>query len=271
MTRPRGTCGLIALGTCLAITGAVHAGSVSFSQSYSNGTQAATAVFTFHDSGPSTTLDIRLINNMTVTGSGTNPQWLQGVFFDLLNSPTMNYIGLGGTSGDDYNDMVTGTPGSTPHSPDTWSPYTDVTADHFWALDQNLSGSLPFGNQQYGLGAAGFGVFGPGDILNYQAGGPHPQPGGSDGGILSGDLIDNGTLNLPNGHTTREFVDGGLWLMFDLGNYDINSAGVSGVTFVFGTGFDEVVLVPLPMAMPVGLAGLALVAGARRRIRRQAA
>jgi hypothetical protein len=156
-------------------------------------------------------------------------------------------------------------------NPDTASAYNTVTVDHFWGLNQSISGgSLPFGDQQYGLGAAGFGVFAPSTILNLQAGGPLPQPDGSDGGILSGDLLDAGTIDIPSGHTDRPMVDGGIWLTFDLGNYDINQADelVSDVNFVFGTSFGEIVLIPVPMALPVGLAGLIGVVMARRRLGR---
>ena len=40
---------------------------------------------------------------------------------------------------------------------------------------------------------------------------------------------------------------------------------IEDVAFVFGTGFDEVVLIPLPPALPLGLAGLAGVVVMRRR------
>ena len=57
----------------------------------------------------------------------------------------------------------------------------------------------------------------------------------------------------------------GVWFTFDLGNYDLNLAGVSDVNFVFGTGFDEVVLIPVPLALSLGLAGLLGVAVGRKR------
>ncbi len=262
----RGGVALIAMLSANASFGAT----TTITTSLTNGTQAATVNFIFDDSGASTTLSIQLVNDMTATGSGTNPQWLQGVFFDLVGSPEMSYIGMGGDGTDDFNDMIQLSPGATSGDPDTFTSYTDVTVDHFWGLRDDISGGeLPFGDQQYGLGAAGFGVF-PSGSLNYQAGGPDPQLDGSDGGIISANVLDNGTVNVPDGHT-REMVDGGIWLVFDLGDYEFDEESVSDVTFVFGTDFGEVVLppgvaVPVPLALPLGLAGLVGLIACRRRL-----
>jgi hypothetical protein len=249
-----------------ALACTARAGEVSFTQSFTNGTQSASATFVFNDDGPTTTLSIMLTNTMTANG---NPSWLCGLFFDLAGSPTMSYTGLGGDGSDAFNDMVVIQNGSG-SNPDSSSPYNTVIVDHFWGLDQNIGdGLLPFGSQQYGLGAAGFGVFASTTVLNLQAGGPLPQLDGSDGGILSGGMLDAGTLNIPNGHTGRPMVDGGIWLTFDLGEYDLDGAAVSDVVFVYGTSFGEVVLIPVPAALPLGIAGLAgLLIGRKRLVRR---
>lgn len=260
--------GCIAL-TSLALAGATDASELTLTSSLDNGIQAATAYFTFNDDGATTTLSIMLINDMTVTGDGTNPQWLQGLFFNLVGAPTLTYTGLGGDSTDAYNDMVILQPGATDSDPDSISAYTDYTVDHFWGLRQDLSaGDLPFGSQQYGLGAAGFGIFSESDVLNFQVGGPVPQLDGSDGGILSGTMLSSGSINLPDGHTDREMVDGGIWLTFDLGAYTFDENSLSDIAFVFGTSFSEIVLVPVPLALPVGLIGLAGMIVGRKRLRR---
>jgi len=233
----------------LALAGAAQAGEVSFTESISNGVQSASATFTFNDDGPTTILTIQLTNTMTSNGG---PQWLTGLFFDIAGSPTLTYDSSGLIAS-----MIT-------LSGTTQTAYTTVDADHFWALRDDLSG-LPFGDQEYGLGSAGFDVFGSSDILNFQAGGPTPQPDGTDGGILA----DIAGLDIPDGHDGKPFVLGSLWLTFDLGSYDIDDAAVSDVAFVFGTGFDEtVLLVPVPLALPLGLAGLAGVVLGRRRLSR---
>lgn len=252
----------------VAICGPTHAATVTITQTLDDGTHAATAIFIFDDSGATTTLSIQLINDMSVTGEGTNPQWLQGLFFDMAGSPTMSYLGLGGDGSDDFNDMIQLSPGATDTDPDPFVAYTDVTVDHFWGLRQDIAGGeLPFGTQQYGLAAAGFGVFSEDDVLNLQATGPLPQLDGSDGGILSATLLDSGSINLPDGHT-REMVDGGIWLTFDLGDYQFDESSISDVSFVFGTSFGEIVLVPVPLALPMGLAGLAGIAACRRRLQK---
>lgn len=219
---------------------------VSFGFDLINGTQSSNSTFVFNDDGATTLLTVILTNTMT---SNSGPQWFTGAFFDIAGSPTMTYSGLTGTS------MITlnGT---------SQTAYTTVTADHFWAYRDDLSASLPFGTQKYGLGAAGFDIFGLSDILNFQAGGPTPQPDGTDGGILA----DISGLQVPGGHEGKPFVLGSISLIFDLGNYDINNAGVSNVVSAFGTGFDEVVLViPLPMGASMALAGLGFVAVRRQR------
>jgi hypothetical protein len=55
------------------------------------------------------------------------------------------------------------------------------SGDYGSFLDSAFGGTT----RAYGLGAAGFDVFGESDILNLQGGGPLPQPDGTDGGILA--------------------------------------------------------------------------------------
>ena len=144
----------------------------------------------------------------------------------------------------------------------TQSPFTDYDPDQFWAYRDNLTGELPFGDQQYGLGAAGFDIFGDLDML--APGGPEPQPNGADGGILA----DIDGLMVPDGHETTPFVLGSLQLTFWLPEgFDLASADVSDVAFVFGTGFDEIILViPLPLPLAMAAAGFGIVAVFRRRL-----
>ena len=179
--------------------------------------------------------------------TNSNPHWLTGLFFDVAGSPELTFVSAEAPLG-----MVT----FDENGP---SPYTDVGPAHFWAFRSDLTGESPFG-QQYGLGATGFDVFGPGDILDPQEGGPTPQPGGVDGGILPN--IED--VSVPKGHFGRPYVLGELHFKFDLGEYDIEYAGVENIAFVFGTGFDEIVLIPLPAALPMGLAGLVGVIVIRR-------
>lgn len=244
--RIAGTCVLAVLG----VADAAHAGEVVITRSLSNGIQSGSVDFVFNDDGATTLLSIHITSTMT-TNSG--PNWLTGVFFNITGTPTMNYDPSGLGAG-----MITliGT---------TQTAYTDYSADHFWGLRQDITSSeLPFGDMQYGLASAGFGVFSESDVLNFQVGGPVPQLDGTDGGILA----NIAGLTVPGGHEGTPFVLGSLWLEFDLGSYDISGAEITDFALVFGTGFDEVVLIPIPMALTMGLAGLAGVIVSRKRLRR---
>lgn len=240
-----------AVATTLSLFAGItaNADEVSFDFSQDNGTHSASANFTFADGagdlGTLTSLTITLTNTMT-TNSG--PQWLTGLFFDMAGSPTMSYQSVNGQ-------MIT-------LDGITQSTYNDAAPDHFWAYRDDLSG-LPFGDQEYGLGSAGFGVFGQNDILNWDPNGPQPQPDGTDGGILA----DISGLEVPNGHEGTPFVLGSLQLTFWLPEgFSLDDADVSDVAFVFGTDFDEVVLIPLPLPLAMAAAGFGIVAVFRRRL-----
>ena len=229
---------------------AANADEVSFDFELDNGTQSASANFTFADGtelGDLATLTITLTNTMTTNGG---PNWLTGLFFDMAGSPALSYQSVN-------SQMITldGT---------NQSDYTTAAPDHFWAYRDDLSGMLPFGDQQYGLGAAGFDIFGQSDMLNWDPNGPQPQPDGTDGGILA----DIEGLSLPDGHDGTPFVLGSLQLTFWLPEgFNLDDADVSDVAFVFGTGFDEIILVvPLPLPLAMAAAGLGIVAVFRRRL-----
>ncbi len=228
---------------------AANADEVSFDFAQTNGTQSASANFTFADGaelGDLSTLTITMTNNMT-TNSG--PQWLTGLFFDVAGSPALDYQSVDG-------EMIT-LDGTTQHA------YTDPAPDHFWAYRDDLTGELPFGDQEYGLGAAGFDIFGESDILNFDPKGPKPQPDGTDGGILA----DIAGLAVPDGHSDTPFVLGSLQLTFWLPEgFDLDAAGISNIAFVFGTGFDEIVLIPLPIPLVMAATGFGIVAVFRRKL-----
>ena len=170
------------LAFTFGIGGLAHADTLSFSEGLSNGTQSATASFTFDDTA--NTLSVVLKNTMTTNGG---PQWLTGLFWNVTGAD-----GLSITPASVANDRVDGD--MITLSGTTQIPYTDVDVGHFWAYRDDLSsgdyGSFldsAFGGttRQYGLGSAGFDVFGQSDILNFDLGGPTPQPNGTDGGILA--------------------------------------------------------------------------------------
>ncbi len=232
------------------LAGNAQADELSFHFEQSNGTQSASADFTFATGPPlgQSTLTIYLTNTME---SNAGPNWLTGLFFDLAGSPTLEYQSTGG-------DMITldGT---------TQTPYTDALAANFWAFrqDDDLPGDLPLGDQQYGLGAAGLDIFGLQDILEEPPDFTLPQPAGTDGGILA----DIPGLEVPAGHEGRPFVLGALEVTFLLPwDFDLSEAGVSDVGVLFGTGFEEVYIIPLPLPLAMAGAGLMMVVCFRRRL-----
>src|SRR5688572_21448591 len=103
--------------------GQVSANVVNISSS--NGVQSASASFAFSNSGGQNRLDITLTNTMTTNGG---PQWLTGLFFDIAGAPEL-------TNADAVGSMISlnGT---------TQTPYNTVTASHFWAFRDDLSGTL---------------------------------------------------------------------------------------------------------------------------------
>ncbi len=264
MMKPKMTMWTMALGgaAVVSLSGVAHADQVSFSASLTNGTQSATASFIFDDVAD--TLTVVLRNTMTTNGG---PQWLTGLFWNLAGADGLNITPAGDPDSRVDGSMIT-------LSGTTRTTYNEVDVGHFWAYRDNLD-SVDYGEfldsafggttRQYGLGAAGFDVFSQSDILNLQ-GGPTPQPDGTDGGILADIVI----LEVPGGHEGKPFALASLEFLFDLGpDFELSNFGglaVTDVAFVFGTGFDETVLVPLPPAVWAGAVGLVGVVALRRRI-----
>jgi hypothetical protein len=217
----------------------------------SNGAKSASASFAFSNSGGQNQVQITLTNTMT---ANSNPGWLCGLFFDIAGAPTLTADSVAAS-------MITlnGT---------TQTAYNDHTIGQFWAYRDGVNAGGPLNGQQYGLGCAGFGIFGPSDMI--EGGGPNPQPDGSDGGIIG----DFAGVTVPGGHQGRPLALGAVTFNFLLDDsFDVDNASVDNVAFVFGTSLTEVVvpgdppppLVPVPMALPMAVAGLAGVAVYRRR------
>ena len=248
----------------IGIAGFAQAGTLMFSQSLTNGAQSASVLFVFDDSTDK--LTITLTNTMSTNGG---PQWLTGLFWNLTGAdgftiaphaadPELRVEGdlitLSGTTQTDYGIAEEG---------HFWA-YRDDISDYGSFLDTAFGGTT----RAYGLGAAGFSaagfdMFSQSNILNFQDN-PAPQPDGADGGILA----DIGILEVPGGHEGKPFALGSLTYLFDLTGFDAiadSGLAVVDVAFVFGTGFDETVLIPLPPAVWAGAIGLVGVVALRRR------
>ena len=238
-----------------ALASGVSATELTISHSLTIGVQSAQADFTFDD--VSDTLTLVLTNTMTTNpGEGEGPAWLTGLFFNLTGAgnltlsmpkpPSANMVKFDGTT------QVT---------------YTDADPGHFWAFRSDLTpadfgefaNKFGGGNQQYGLGSAGFDLFSHSDIIAYTPLGPRPQPAGADGGIVG----DFGGVTVPSGFqigggNESPFVLESLELVFNLdAGFGLSNFSDLNLTEVaFGTRLEEGLLIPLPAALPMGLLGL---------------
>ncbi len=222
-----------------ALTGPALADQVSFnfSGSLPSG-HAAAATFTFDNVAE--TLVVRIENTIGAAFNSLGSRALTGLFWDMTPG-SLPITGVSSTNGGEVN------------NPSGYDP------EQFWAFRGDLSpGSTPFGTQ-FGLGAAGFDVFGSADML--APGGPQPQPNGIDGGILSA------TGNVYPGQNQNPMFRSFIEFTFDLASPffagGLGGIGVTGVSWQFGSGFEEpgITLIPLPPALWAGLASLGAVGG----------
>lgn len=211
--------------------------SFNFAGSLPSG-HAAAATFTLNDAA--NTVAIRIENTIGSSGNNLDSRALTGLFWNM-SAGSLPWTSVTATHGGAINNG---------------SGYTPT---QLWAFRGDLSaGATPFGTQ-FGLGAAGFGVFSPTDML--APGGPHPQPNGLDGGVLSATgAAYAGQNQNPMFRTFVEFVFSVNSAFFAGG---IHNMSISGVGWQFGSGFEEpgVTVIPLPPAAWAGLACLVGVAG----------
>lgn len=251
---------------CLAALGLASgalANSVTLTYSGSIATgQAAQAAFTFDNTAD--TVTIRIANTMAPAFDSTGARDLAALFWSFTNTGTLGVTydhapipnGPNANTWDATN--VTSTNGGNVHGA--------YNAEQLWGFRNNLSGAP--GNVPYGLSASGLGLFDPADML--QSGGPHPQPAGPDGTIISptGNPFDS---SRPQFRTFVQFVFGVNHNFFP---QDLNTIGVNDLRVQFNTGLnsDEQVpltVVPLPPAAwsGIGCLGVGTLAYWRRRSR----
>ncbi len=203
---------------------------------------AASAKFTADQSDQ--TVSIRISNIMDEAYDSADSRALTGLFFDSNRDFTWNAV-----------EVVESGTGDMVGSGDFNTPI------EYWAYRDELStDDTPFGTQ-YGLGAAGMGVFNHQDILS--GNGSPPLPNGINGGILSPTAE---TYNNQNQTPMwRESIEFRFFMDESFFADGLDGIEFSKVRFQFGSGFNEPSLVPLPAPVLMGAAGLAGVVAIRRR------
>lgn len=206
---------------------------------------AAAASFTFDDVAQ--TVTIRIMNDIGSEYDSLGSRALTGLFWDMTPA-SLPFTSVAASGGTPVN------------NPGGYNP------TQLWAFRPAISaGSTPFGTR-FGLAAAGFGVFGPSNML--ASGGPFPAPNGIDGGVLS--ATGNAYSGQNQNPMWRGFVEFQFQSKSSLFAGGIGNISVSNVNWQFGSSFGEpsVTLVPLPRGVAMGAVSLAALGGfglARRR------
>jgi hypothetical protein len=204
-------------------------------------------------------LQVTLTN--TATGDiNDNGSVLQALFFDVAGTPSLTY-----TDAD-----ICGTC-TFAHTATLLGSGTDVGAE--WAYKQNASGLGGGVTQDYGLSSAGYGIFGPGDVLSGAAhpdwGGANTPPNGGDFGLLSAGWVlagdSNGFIN-QGPHIKNQAI-------FDLGVFGGSLSDISNPRFQYGTALTDTHFgaVPEPATWALMLLGFGGIGMALRRSRRSGA
>ncbi len=197
-------------------------------------------------------LDIHLVNT-SITPVSNNPDVLTGLFFDVSGAPSL-------TAGSINQD------GSSSYVNTSVNPPSGALGDHWAYTSGSITGPSSGGTYEYGIGAAGFGVFGPSDTFTGLGG----SPGGVDYGLVG--VLGSPSLGLKNNGPQ---VQNGVDIVLD-GSLTGNET-ISNVWLQYGSAFNEPGFpgtppVPEPgagaMALALGL--VAVVFGASRLTKRLA-
>lgn len=158
-------------------------------------------------------LDIHLVNTSS-TPVSDNPDVLTGLFFDVSGAPTLtaDSINLDGSSS--YVNTSVNSP-------------SGVLGDHWAYTSGSITGPSSGGTYEYGIGAAGFGVFNSSDTFTGSGGSPDGVDYGLVG-VLSGSPTNGLKHNGPQ-------VENGVNIVLD-GSLTGNET-ISNVWFQYGSAF----------------------------------
>jgi hypothetical protein len=212
-----------------------------------NGTLAAYAVFSL--SG--TDLTVSLTN--AGPAAAHNNEVLTALFFNASGSPTLTTGNANLGSGAqiiDYNG----------------NPVGGINAADGWAFAQGSTVSSQLAGSNYGIGAAGFGIFGQSNFANSVATNVDGTPYGIVNGVASPNQISGGAApQILVSNATASLgppISGPTGMVFTLHGFTGSLGGISGVQFQYGTSLSDT-RIPEPStiacACTVGLFGLGLV------------
>lgn len=209
-----------------------------------------------HDLNAEVTFDA-VGGNLVITLTNLGPDALvpadvlTGIFFDVAGDPDLSAVSavLGVGSSVLFPPSGDGTEGGT------------GSVGSEWAYVDGLSG--PEGTS-YGIGSAGYGLFGPGDRFNTAANLQGPaDPDGMQYGIVSG--IGEGANPALSGSSA--FIDDTVvFTLSGWGSLDLNT--ISNVWFQYGTSLTEPRIAIVPEPATVLLLGLGIACLAARRVRK---
>jgi hypothetical protein len=207
-------------------------------------TNSASVIFNLSVAGTTTNLIVTLTNTALYKPNDP-PDILTAVFFSLTGDPTLTKVSAllnAGSVGVESGSNLTVAGGAVGGS---------------WAYAAGLSGAPGSANE--GISAAGFSLFGPGNLFPGAAlPGDSPTPGGVGGGLTT--ATDDGS-QYNGGLSGRPFIKDSA--VFTLGAVPASFAlsGITNVSFQYGTtlGTEPNVpgtLVPEPSAVALTFAGI---------------
>ena len=204
-------------------------------------------------------LQVVLINTSTADTNG-NGEVLQAVFFDIAGNPTLTYADADLTAGSGFI-----------HTATLAGSGSDIGAEWAYGRDTGGLGSL---TQVYGLSSAGYGIFGPGDVLGGAAhpdrGGATTPPDGGDFGLVSAGWVAAGDAN--------GFINNGPHIQnsatFVLTGFNGSLSSISNIRFQYGTALTETSIpgvppVPEPATWAMMLLGFGGIGMTMRRGRKR--
>lgn len=200
------------------------------------------------------------LTNTSLVDVNDNPNMLHALFFDIANNPGLTYTSANICSTCTFVGTTLGTG-------------TNVGAE--FAFLQNANGLGSGITQDYGVSSAGYGIFGPGNVLPGapDRGGANQPPDGPDFGILSAGYIAGNDSNGMN--QNQPFIKNSV--IFDLGSFNGGLGSISNVRFQYDTALTgehfngNTPPVPEPATWAMMLLGFGGIGVSMRRRRKQTA